>query len=132
MFGVFPEGEVSTPPPPAAGLRMAQYVSVWLSMVKYSTVWSSSMLQYAPVWTSTAHGRRGRLRAQNGSILIRILLRNRILRPAAGVVATAAAAPAGRPWWRRAGACMQLHVTVRVSQLHLDSLCFVSSATCQV
>ena len=53
-----------------------------------------------------------------GRIQSRILIRNPILRPGAGVVATAAAAPAGRPWCRRAGAYM--HGTVRVSL----SLCF--------
>ena len=46
-----------------------------------------------------------------------------------GVAPTAAAAPAGRPVWRRAGARMQLRGRVRVSQLHLDRLCFVASSS---
>ena len=51
-----------------------------------------------------------------GRIPSRILCRNLSLRPGAGAVATAAVAPAGRPWCRRAGAHM--HGTLCVLSQH--------------
>ena len=39
MFGVFPEGEVSTPPPPAAGHRMFALGQV-VSLAQHRLPWS--------------------------------------------------------------------------------------------